>query len=321
MQQLNPGVQVVLFLPSSPDRVNFDNLRQQGNPPSGQVVDEIAFSSVPGSGQGARAATQESESGSVVSSAGESSSYYSANSFVGEAKAVTEAAVLEEKRVSVAGDAHMDSTAREGELGAEQMQKLVFGSLSVSTRVAAKPEFSSELATPLLDEPSAGGKTGDTQGSKAEPKKHKVLREEAAGTRRSSRRLSMLVSKFSPGSRTEVEELNTGESKLKSERARFHGESSEAEDTTTDCEKEGVVFAGRGDEVNEEIAGEEIREEVKYHRKKGDSARMTPKRKPTMVEEMVPKSSGKRRRNCLYGADCRGCSVPECGECAFCVDK
>ena len=288
-------------MPSSPDRVNFDNLRRQGNPPSGQVADEIAFSSVPGSGQEARAATQESESGSVVSSAGESSSYYSANSFVGEAKAVTEATDLEEERVSVAGDAHMDSTAREGELGAEQMQKLVFGSLS--TRVAAKPEFSSELATPLLDEPSAGGKAGDTQGSKAEPKKHKVLREEAAGTRRSSRRLSMLVSKFSPGSRTEVEELNTGESKLKSE----------ADDTTADCEK-------GGDEVNEEIAGEEIREEVKYHRKNGDGARMTPKRKPTMVEEMVPKSSGKKRRNCLYGADCRGCSAPECGECAFCVD-
>ena len=305
-------------MPSSPDRVNFDNLRRQGNPPSGQVADEIAFSSVPGSGQEARAATQESESGSVVSSAGESSSYYSANSFVGEAKAVTEATDLEEERVSVAGDAHMDSTAREGELGAEQMQKLVFGSLS--TRVAAKPEFSSELATPLLDEPSAGGKAGDTQGSKAEPKKHKVLREEAAGTRRSSRRLSKLVSKFSPGSRTEVEELNTGESKLKSERARFQRESSEAEDTTADCEKEGVVFAGRGDEVNEEIAGKEIREEVKYHRKKGDSARMTPKRKPTMVEEMVPKSSGKKRRNCMYGADCRGCSAPECGECAFCVD-
>merc|ERR1719341_416464 len=150
----------------------------------------------------------------------------------------------------------MDSTAREG---AEQMQKLVFGSLALSTRVAAKPEFNSELATPLLDEPSACGKAGDTQGSKAEPKKHKVLREEAAGTRRSSRRLSMLVSKFSPGSRTEVEGLNIGESKLKSERARFHGESSDAEGTTTDCEKEGVVFAGRGDEVNEENAGEEIR--------------------------------------------------------------
>ena len=155
-------------MPSSPDRVNFDNLRRQGNPPSGQVADEIAFSSVPGSGQEARAATQESESGSVVSSAGESSSYYSANSFVGEAKAGTEATDLEEERVSVAGDAHMDSTAREGELGAEQMQKLVFGSLSVSTRVAAKPEFSSELATPLLDEPSAGGKAGDREGRKAE---------------------------------------------------------------------------------------------------------------------------------------------------------
>ena len=139
------------------------------------------------------------------------------------------------------------------------------------------------------------------------------MRDGAAGSRRSSRRLSKLLSKFSPGSRTEVEELNIGETK-QSERARFQRESSEVEDTTGDCE-----------EVNEEIAGEGIREEeVKYHRKKGevfDSARMTPKRKHTIVDEIVPKSSGKKRRNCLYGADCRGCNAPECGECAFCLDK
>jgi len=315
-----PPTKVVLFLPSSHDPVNFNNHHRQGSPPflnakapvdravSSQVADELAFSSVPGSGQ---EATQESESGSVVSSVGGNSSYYSANSFVGDAKAVTGATDLEEETVNVPGDANLDSTAREEELGAEQMQKLVFGSLS--TRVNAK-QFSSELATRLLDEPNAGGKVGDTQESKAEPKKQKVSRDGAAGSRRSSRRLSKLLSKFSPGSRTEVEELNIGETKQKSERARFQRESSEVEDTTGDCE-----------EVNEEIAGEGIREEeVKYHRKKGevfDSARMTPKRKHTIVDEIVPKSSGKKRRNCLYGADCRGCNAPECGECAFCLDK
>jgi len=46
-----------------------------------------------------------------------------------------------------------------------------------------------------------------------------------------------------------------------------------------------------------------------------------PQRKPTVVDEMVPKSSGKKRRNCLLGEDCLGCPAPECGECKHCLDK
>jgi len=327
-----PPTKVVLFLPSSSDWVNLGNHQRQENLPlsnarasvdgalAGQVADVLAFSSVPGSGQEmkqeeVRASTQESESGSIVSSAGENSSYYSANSILGEAKGVTEATDLEEERISVPDNAHLDSRGKEEELGAEQMQKLVFG--SISTRVAAKPAFSSELPTLLLDEPNASGKMGHTQESKVESKKHKSLREEATSSRRSSRRLSKLVS---DGSRTEVEEMGIGEASQK--RARLRKQSSEIEDTTVDCEGD----AGRDEEENEKIACEENREEIKRHRKKVgrgmfDSAMVTPIRKPTIVDEIVPKSSGKKRRKCLYGADCRGCSAPECGECAFCLDK
>merc|ERR1719239_1610269 len=39
-----------------------------------------------------------------------------------------------------------------------------------------------------------------------------------------------------------------------------------------------------------------------------------------VVDEIVPKSSGKKRRNCLLGEDCQGCPAPECGECKYCLD-
>ena len=77
----------------------------------------------------------------------------------------------------------------------------------------------------------------------------------------------------------------------------------------------------------QEVACKESRKEVKFHRKKGgsregiNSAAKTPKRKPTIVDEMVPKSSGKKRRRCAFGEDCQGCKAPECGECVHCLDK
>ena len=46
-----------------------------------------------------------------------------------------------------------------------------------------------------------------------------------------------------------------------------------------------------------------------------------PKRKPTVVDEMVPKSSGKKRRRCRFGEDCLGRPAPECGDCKHCLDR
>ena len=315
----------MLFLPPARDLVNFANHRLEEDllVSNAKVpVDEFSLSCVASSRQEARTTTEESESGSVVSStAGENncySSYYSAKSFAGEPKAATDVVDIEEERVGVTGDVHVDSTAREEEPGVEQMQKLVFGSLS--TRVVAKQEFPTDQATSLLNEPNAGGKMGGTpKSNEAGSKKRKALREEsAAGKRRSSRRLSTVLSKFSPHSL--AKELDIGEVKQKSGRK----ESSEIEDTTVDFEA-GDVFAGQGGVVNQRIVEEE-NEEVKLHKKKGgrkmsESVKVTPKRRPTIVEEMVPRSSGKKRRICKFGEDCQGCNAPECGECVQCLDK
>ena len=66
----------------------------------------------------------------------------------------------------------------------------------------------------VLDEPNEGwlGKKLHTKRSKAEPKKQKLVFEEKARTRRSSRRLSTLVSKFagSPHPHVEVEDYEGG---------------------------------------------------------------------------------------------------------------
>ena len=313
----------MLILPSARDLVNFGNLRLEEDllVSNAKVpVDEFSLSCVASSRQEARTTTEESESGSVVSStAGENnSSYYSAKSFAGEPKAATDVVDIEEERVGVTGDVHVDSTAREEEPGVEQMQKLVFGSLS--TRVVAKQEFPTDQATSLLNEPNAGGKMGGTsKRNVGQSKKRKALREEsAAGKRRSSRRLSTVVSKFSPHSL--AKELDIGEVKQKSGRK----ESSEIEDTTVDFEA-GDVFAGQGGEMNQRIVDEE-NEEMKLHKKKrgrkmSESVKTTPKRRPTIVEEMVPRSSGKKRRICNFGEDCQGCNAPECGECVHCLDK
>ena len=324
----------------------------------GQVLDELVSLSVAGAaeeeeiqGEAKVLIQEESESGSLISTAGENSSYYSANSFVEEAKTAIE---LEEERVGVLGHSQLESAGGEEEAvaGGEQMQKLVFGSLS--THLATKPEFKSDPATPLLEELNADRKRGRTPKSKSEPKKRKVLKEETVGSRRSSRRLSTLVSKFasSPHFQVEISEgcvgdgsgrMNSsvdhsqmmsikeqyiGEEKQKVEGSVFPTKAYDKGDTTVGYGGDVVVAGIRDEEViEEEVACKESRKEVKFHRNKGgsregiNSAAITPKRKPTIVDEMVPKSSGKKRRRCLFGEDCQGCKAPECGECKHCLDK
>ena len=47
---------------------------------------------------------------------------------------------------------------------------------------------------------------------------------------------------------------------------------------------------------------------------------MTPSRRPTIVGEMLPKSSGKKKVRCKFGENCLGCPLPDCRECAHCLD-
>jgi len=359
------------FLAQDEEKAHHQSLANRGNE-SGQVVEELAFISVEGAGQEevnqeeVKATIQENESGSSVSVAEENSasSFYSANSFLDEAKAVVELKdPYEEEIVNVPSNADPYPVAGEEKLGTGDMHKLVFG---LSTRVVSKLDGPShDLVTPLLDEPEEVldepnevldepnegwlGKKLHTKRSKAEPKKQKLVFEEKARTRRSSRRLSTLVSKFagSPHSHVEVEDYEggkeVGEMNKEVEPLLLKNikelNTDEADELNTDEADEkvskelleiiaggGVLVAKKRSTVFLETADEETRGEVKYHKKKGsrevfNSTKKTPKRKPTVVDEMVPKSSGKKRRNCLLGEDCLGCPAPECGECKHCLDK
>jgi len=356
------------FLAQDEEKAHHQSLANRGNV-SGENVEELAFISVEGAGQEevnqeeVKATVQESEAGSSVSIAEENSasSFYSANSFLEEAKAVAELKDPdEEENVNVPGNADLDPVAGEEKLGTGDMHKLVFGLL---TRVVSKlDQPSHDLVSPLLnepeevldeskevldepnevlDEPIEGwlGKKLHTKRSKAEPKKQKLVLEEKACTRRSSRRLSTLVSKFagSPHSHVEVEDYEGGkeveemkkeveQSQLKNnEEPNIDEEEEKAEDEVFAKFEGDVLVAKKRSKVFLETANKENRREVKYQKKKAsqevvNSAKKTPKRKPTVVDEMVPKSSGKKRRNCLLGEDCQGCPAPECGECKYCLD-
>ena len=99
----------------------------------------------------------------------------------------------------------------------------------------------------------------------------------------------------------------------------YEGEISELESTgMEDPHMNGSIVAPvRTDTLNEEEAETENRGTLEVL---GSNDIMTPSRKPTIVNEMVPKSSGKKKVRCKFGEDCLGCPLPDCRECAHCLD-
>ena len=195
---------------------------------------------------------------------------------------------------------------------ADQMKKLnlVFPatSLPTSTSVEVKSSSGSAVSLSLLDDPK-GGRKGRTMNSKADPQKPKVLDEGHA--RRSSRRLSTISSRL-----TDSPIYQVG---VAAQEVREANKDVEAEHSQLKNIKElkmGKVIKSDG----------EVVKEIRFRKKKGSqevlaSPKMTPKRKHNIVDEIIPKSSGKRPKNCLFGEDCLGCKTPECEECVMCLDR
>ena len=194
----------------------------------------------------------------------------------------------------------------------DQMKKLIFvspaTSLPTSTSVEVKSSSGSAVSLSLLDDPK-GGRKGRTMNSKADPQKPKVLDEGHA--RRSSRRLSTISSRL-----TDSPIYQVG---VAAQEVREANKDVEAEHSPLKNIKElkmGKVIKSDG----------EVVKEIRFRKKKGSqevlaSPKMTPKRKHNIVDEIIPKSSGKRPKNCLFGEDCLGCKTPECEECVMCLDR
>ena len=194
----------------------------------------------------------------------------------------------------------------------DQMKKLIFvspaTSLPTSTSVEGKSSSGSAVSLSLLDDPK-GGRKGRTMNSKADPQKPKVLDEGHA--RRSSRRLSTISSRL-----TDSPIYQVG---VAAQEVREANKDVEAEHSQLKNIKElkmGKVIKSDG----------EVVKEIRFRKKKGSqevlaSPKMTPKRKHNIVDEIIPKSSGKRPKNCLFGEDCLGCKTPECEECVMCLDR
>ena len=194
----------------------------------------------------------------------------------------------------------------------DQMKKLIFvspaTSLPTSTSVEVKSSSGSAVSLSLLDDPK-GGRKGRTMNSKADPQKPKVLDEGHA--RRSSRRLSTISSRL-----TDSPIYQVGVAAQEGREANKNVEAEHSQMKNIKELKMGKVIKSDG----------EVVKEIRFRKKKGSqevltSPKMTPKRKHNIVDEIIPKSSGKRPKNCLFGEDCLGCKTPECEECVMCLDR
>ena len=214
----------------------------------------------------------------------------------------------------------------------EQMQKLVFGAPTINPPKPA-PSFDHEAT---LEEELKVKKRRRTQ------ERSNELREvtKPAPVRRSSRRLSTLAStsEESPSFPVEAGRDETNKKTRKTPKRvegvgiknaggidvgeileAYEGEISELESTGMEDPliNGSTVAPHRTDTLKEEEAEKETRGTSDVL---GSSDIMTPTRKPTIVGEMVPKSSGKKRRRCKFGEDCLGCPLPDCRECDRCLD-
>ena len=214
----------------------------------------------------------------------------------------------------------------------EQMQKLVFGAPTI---ISPRPAPSSDLEAALVEEPKVKRRRRTQERSNESQEVTKP-----APVRRSSRRLSTLAStsEESPSFPVEAGRDETNKKTRKTPKRvegvgiknaggidvgeileAYEGETSELESAGMEDPHNNGDFGGpyRTDTLKEEEAEKENRGTLDVL---GSSDIMTPTRKPTIVGEMLPKSSGKKRRRCKFGDNCLGCPLPDCRECDCCLD-
>jgi len=214
----------------------------------------------------------------------------------------------------------------------DQMQKLVFGAPTV---ISSMPGPSSDPEATLVEEPKVKKRRRTQERSNDSQEATKP-----APVRRSSRRLSTLSSTVEESPYLPVEAGRDGSNKKMRKSVKevgdvgnknakgidvgeileaYEGEISELESTgMEDPHMNGSIIAPvRTDTLKEEEAETENRGTLEVL---GSNDIMTPSRKPTIVNEMVPKSSGKKKVRCKFGEDCLGCPLPDCRECAHCLD-
>jgi len=214
----------------------------------------------------------------------------------------------------------------------EQMQKLVFGAPTI---ISSKPASNSDLVeVKLVEEPKVKKRRRTQERSNESQEVMKT-----APVRRSSRRLSTLSSTIeeSPnllvGAGQEGSDKNmrkvlkeVGDAGIKNAEGidigeileAYRGELSEPESTGMEDPRINGNFVGlhRTDTLKEEEADMENKDICEVL----GSDIMTPSRRPTIVGEMLPKSSGKKKVRCKFGEACLGCPLPDCRECAHCLD-
>ena len=214
----------------------------------------------------------------------------------------------------------------------DQMQKLVFGAPTV---ISSMPGPSSHVEATLVEEPKVKKRRRTQERSNDSQEATKP-----APVRRSSRRLSTLSSTVEESPDLTVGAGREGSNKKMRKSVKevgdvgnknakgidvgeileaYEGEISELESTSVeDPHMNGSIIAPVGtDPLKEEEAETENRGTLEVL---GSNDIMTPSRKPTIVNEMVPKSSGKKKVRCKFGEDCLGCPLPDCRECAHCLD-
>ena len=215
----------------------------------------------------------------------------------------------------------------------DQMQKLAFGAPTV---ISSMPGPSSDPEATLVEEP----KVKKRRRSRTHERSN-VFQEatKAAPVRRSSRRLSTLASTIeeSPNLLVGAGRDGTNNKKRKALKEVGDVENKDAEgidfgEILEAYQGEITELESTGSEdpyVNGDSVGphrtETLQEDEAEKENRGTfgvlgSNSMTPTRKPTIVGEMMPKSSGKKKVRCKFGEDCLGCPLPDCRECAHCLD-
>ena len=215
----------------------------------------------------------------------------------------------------------------------EQMQKVVFGAPTITS---SKPAPSSYLEATHVEEP----KVKKRRRSRTHERSN-VFQEatKAAPVRRSSRRLSTLASTIeeSPNLLVGAGRDGTNNKKRKALKEVGDVENKDAEgidfgEILEAYQGEITELESTGSEdpyVNGDSVGphrtETLQEDEAEKENRGTfgvlgSNSMTPTRKPTIVGEMMPKSSGKKKVRCKFGEDCLGCPLPDCRECSHCLD-
>ena len=111
----------------------------------------------------------------------------------------------------------------------------------------------------------------------------------------------------------EVNALKEGRGELKGE----------LEETITDCESLAKIIKEKKDLIEGNEAGERFDTAVNHFDKQNKPAvpRVGAVKRKVVPDKAAPGLALKKKKVCKVGFGCLGCSTPECGECAPCLDR